>query len=101
MSRSRLFTLSLLCGVLITAALTWAAFSTENRTVSGLLLWPVTIVSYLLGPGPLLGHNDQGEPMYEGTPVALLILPLGWAFSIASYSAVSYLVLKAKFGVLR
>jgi hypothetical protein len=79
--------------------LTWVALSINNRPLSGVLLWQVVLIAYLLGPGPLLGHDEQGNPMYEGTPVHMLILPVGLFLAVVFYSIVSYLLLRARFGV--
>jgi hypothetical protein len=34
-------------------------------------------------------------PMYEGTPVHLLILPVGLLIGVATYSVISYFILRA------
>jgi hypothetical protein len=54
-----------------------AAFSIRDKRISGVLLWQVALIVYLLGPGPSLGNDAQRNPKYEGTPVHLLILPGG------------------------
>lgn len=97
MSRSKLVLLSLFCGAIITVVLTWTAFSIDNKKLSRALLWQDTILVYLIGPGPLLGHDVQRNPTYEGTPIHMIILPVGFLLSIPIYSAVSYLVLRASF----
>lgn len=84
---------------MITAILTCVGLSIDNRPLSGVLLWQVVLIAYLLGPGPLLGHDEQGNPMYEGTPVHMLILPVGLFLCVVFYSVVSYLVLRARLGV--
>lgn len=99
MSRDKLLTYSIIGGIVITIALTWMALSIDNRKVSGVLLWQDTIFVNLVGPGPPLGHDAQGNQMYEGTPIHMLILPVGFLLSIPIYSAVSYLVLRASFGL--
>ena len=99
MSRDKLFIFSIIGGAAITIALTWVAFSIDNKKVSHVLLWQDTILVYLVGPGPPLGHDAQGNPPYEGNPGHTLILPFGFLLSIPIYSAVSYLVLRASFGV--
>jgi hypothetical protein len=98
MSRANLFIFSIIGGAFITIMLTWTAFSIDNKKLSRVLLWQDTIFVYLVGPGPLLGHDSQGNPMYEGTPIHRLILPFGFLLSIPIYSVVSYLVLRASFG---
>jgi hypothetical protein len=98
MPRSKLILLSLICGAVVTVVLTWTAFSIDNKKVSRVLLWQDTILMYLVGPGPLLGHDAQGNRMYEGTPIHTLILPVGFLLSIPIYSACGYLILRASFG---
>jgi hypothetical protein len=99
MSRAKLFIFSIIGGAFITVTLTWTAFSIDNKRLSHVLLWQDTILVYLVGRGPLLGHDAQGNARYEGTPIHGLILPFGFLLSIPIYSAVSYLVLRALFGL--
>lgn len=94
MSRAKLFTLSVLGGIVIAVVLTAVALSVENEIVTGVLLWQDTVFVYLTGPGPPLGHDAQGNQMYEGTPIHMLILPVGFLLSIPIYSAVSYFILR-------
>ncbi len=101
MSGPKLFMLSLVCGIVITAILTLAAFSVENRNFAGVLLWQVVLVAYVVGPGPVLGHDEQGNTVYEGTPVHMLIMPVGLFLAIATYWVISYFLLKARFGSSR
>lgn len=75
--------------------LTVAAFSIENKKVSGALMWQAAIPVYLVGPGPLLGYDEQGNPKYEGTPVHVLAGLAGLLLGVPIYSAISYFVLRA------
>ena len=86
--------LSVLGGIVVTVALTAVALSVENETITGVLLWQDTIFVYFTGPGPPLGHDAQGNQMYEGTPIHMLILPVGFLLSVPIYSAVSYFILR-------
>jgi len=95
MSRAKLFTWSVVIGVGVTIALTWTAIEINDRTVSGILLWQDVILGYLVGPGPLLFVDKQGHPVYEGTPIHLLIVPVGFILSIPIYSVIAYLILRA------
>jgi len=94
MSRGNLFILSVFGGIVITSALTALAFSVDNRTISGLLLWQDTLLFYIVGPGPPLGLDAHGHQMYEGTPIHMLIVPVGFLLTIPLYSVLSYFLLK-------
>jgi hypothetical protein len=92
-STLKLIFISILIGILTTAALTWAAFSIEDERVSRVLLWQLKPVMYLAGTGPLLGYDAQGNPMYEGTPVHLIFGFLGLLLGVPIYSVLSFAVL--------
>jgi len=95
MTQAKLVIVSLFCGIVITVVLTWVAFSIENKNVSRVLLWHAAIPVYLVGPGSLLGHDAQGNPIYEGTPVHMLAGFIGLLLGVPIYSVGSYLVLRA------
>ena len=95
MSGSKLVSLSLLCGIVITGVVTWIALSIGNEKISTVLLWNVVILVRLAGRGPLLGYDAEGNPMHEGTPVHLLAGVFGLLLGIPIYSVVSYFVLRA------
>jgi hypothetical protein len=95
MSKSKSALLSIVCGIFITIALTCAAFLIDNKYISGALLWQVTLIVYLTGPGTLLGYDEHGSPRYEGTPLHLLILPFGLFMGGVIYSIIIYFILRA------
>jgi hypothetical protein len=97
MSQAKLLIWSLISGVVITGLLATVAVSVENKNIAAILLWQFAAIAYLVGPGPLLGLNEQGEQMYEGTPIHMLILPVGLFLTVATYSTVIYLILRAVF----
>jgi len=99
MSRSNLLLSSLICGAVITIVLTWTAFSIDNKRLTRALLWQDTILVYLVGQGAPIGYDAQGNPRYEGTPIHTFILPIGFLLSVPIYSAGSYLMLRASFGL--
>jgi len=89
--------LSFLCGVLLTAATTAAGMAVESRVVARVLMWQVMLLSLLhdalLGPGPVLYHDAQGRPVYEGTPVMFFVFGLGVLMGVPIYTCLSYAVL--------
>ena len=95
MSRAKLVILSIVCGVIITAVLIWASAAIGNEKVSSVLLWNAAIPVYLVGTGPVLGHDVQGEPIHEGSPVGVLAGLVGLLMGVPVYSAASYFVLRA------
>ncbi len=95
MSRSKLVVWSIVCGVIITVALIRASASIGNDRVSRVLLWQAAILVYLVGQGPLLAYDAQGEPIYEGSPVGMLAGFVGLLLGIPIYSVVSYFVPRA------
>jgi hypothetical protein len=94
MSRARKFFVSVTAGFTIATVFHIAAFSIDNRTILRALLWPDALFLYLIGPGPVLFVDKQGNPQYEGTPILVLILPVGYILSVLIYSTVTFLVLK-------
>lgn len=96
MSRSKTLFASVAGGFVIATMLHVAFFLVENKTIAGALLWQDTLFVYLTGPGPLLGHDDQGNPHYEGTPILALILPVGYLVSVGIYSLMTFLFLKLR-----
>ena len=60
------------------------------------ILWQVTIMQMLAGPGPLLGYDSSGQPMYEGTPVHMLAAYIGLLLGVAIYSTLIYQYLKRR-----
>jgi len=94
MSSSKTFFVSVAGGFIIATLLHVVAFSINNRTISGTLLWQDTLFFYVTGPGPLLFVDKQGTPHYEGTPIIPLILAFGYVVSLPVYSFVTFLFLK-------
>jgi hypothetical protein len=85
---------SLVVGVLATVVFTLLAFYFDDKTLSPALMWQIKLfsnfVSMLMGPGPLLGYDQHGEPMYEGTPVLLFVGFFGILLGIPIYAALGY-----------
>ncbi len=94
MSRLKTLLLSVLAALVITIALSWIGFATDNRNLARILLWQYAIPAWLVAPGgPLLFVDAQGTPHYEGSPVLLLIFPVGFLLGIPIYTVPSYFLL--------
>ena len=89
----KLLLISIACGIVITVVLTATAFSLSIEA-GRVILWQVTLLSILIGPGPLIGHDAQGNPEYEGTPVHMLAFFVGILLGVPIYSLLSYVVLR-------
>ena len=86
---------SVLAALVITIALTWIGFAINNQTLAGILLWQYAIPAWLVAPGgPLLFVDAQGTPHYEGSPMLLLIFPVGFLLGIPIYTVPSYFLLR-------
>jgi len=83
---------SVLCGVLLTILLFYIALLIKNRTVSQILLLPMALLQYKAGEPPILGYDNQGNPMYEGTPLDIFIIIFGLLLCIPFYSIISFFV---------
>lgn len=95
MSRLKSLFLSVVAAFVITGTLSWIGFAIDNRTVARLLLWQYAIPAWLVAPGgPVLYVDAQGTPHYEGSPVLLLIFPVGFVLGILIYSVPSYFLLR-------
>jgi len=95
MTSIRVLLLSIFNGLVTTIGLTVIALSVNNKIVSGILLWQVTLLFYLVGPGPLLSYDERGNPQYEGTPIHMLVLPVGLLITFLTYSIASWIILRS------
>jgi hypothetical protein len=67
----------------------WAAINFSQK-----ILWQVYIMLQLVGPGPILGYDSSGKPLYEGTPVHMLAAYFGLFIGVLIYTIVFYLMMK-------
>ncbi len=58
------------------------------------LLWQVNIMLWLAGPGPILGYDSNGKPLYEGTPIHMVAGLLGLFLGTVIYSIIFYVLRK-------
>lgn len=96
MSRSKTLRVSIGGGFVIATIFHVVGLTVGNKTITGILLWQDTLFVYLTGPGPLLGHDAEGNPHYEGTPILALILPVGYLVSVVIYSFATFLFLRLR-----
>ena len=54
------------------------------------ILWQVYIMQNLVGSGPILGYDANGQPMYEGTPVHMFAAYLGLFIGVILYTIIFY-----------
>ena len=86
---------SVVAALVITSALSSIGFSLDNQTVARILLWQYAIPAWLVAPGgPLLYVDAQGTPHYEGSPMLLLIFPVGFLLGILIYTVLSYFLIR-------
>jgi hypothetical protein len=83
--------LSILCGLLITAALTVIAFSDKTSdNTARILLWQVMLLAQHVPHGNI---GTPEHPVYEGSPLDLVPVFLGVPLGIPIYAVVSYAAL--------
>jgi hypothetical protein len=63
------------------------------------LFWPVTAITYLVGPGPNIGTPEK--PIQEGTPVQLFAIAVGVATIRVLFSLFSGFDRRRRIGDLR
>lgn len=94
--KSRLGTLAVAisAGILLTAALTFAAYWAYEAGADGAaraLSWPNTLLQFLV-PCHNIGTAEQ--PVCEGTPINLLAYFLSFPLSIAVYTTATYVYMR-------
>jgi len=95
MSRLKSLCLSVAIGLVLTGVLTAIGLNLDKGKVASILLWQYAIPAWLVYPGgPLLYVDDHNTPHYEGSPMLLLILPVGFLLGIFFYAVPSYFVIR-------
>ncbi len=102
----KLFLISFLCGIALTAILTTVSVSCEfsdncDSKIAATALWQVNLLSKTIPPGPVIGNDTNGQPVYEGSPVFIFILLMGVLAGIPIYTFIIYLVLYSYFRFLK
>ena len=49
---------------------------------------------WFVGPGPILGYDSNGKPLYEGTPVHMVAGFAGLFLGVVAYSIFFYILRK-------
>jgi hypothetical protein len=90
--------ISITAGVLITGALCIVLLPIPQddplNIITKILLWPITALMHMAGPGPGIGPPEKH--LHEGTPVHVLAFLLGTGFSCIFYSALTFLFLRVR-----
>lgn len=96
--RSQWLLVSVCGGVLVTVLLfafsdNWIGSDVPEPLGSlfKIVLWPVTVLVSLTGPGPSIGPPDRH--WHEGTPVQFLAVVIGIGLSWTFYSSLAFLLL--------
>ncbi len=63
------------------------------------ILWQVNTMLWFVGPGPLLGYDSNGKPLYEGTPVHLVAGIFGLLFGVVVYAVIIYILINRKWAI--
>ena len=93
MSVGKRILFSTIIGWIIAGIITLTAFNVKNEIILAVLLWNVGFFVALAGNGPILGYDQQGNPMYEGTPVHIIFAIFGFASSFLIYPIIVFLIL--------
>ena len=97
--RTKWLLISVVGGVVITATLLFS----ENvmlevppsvEAVARVVLWPVAVCEYLVGPGPNIGPPEKHQ--HEATPVQFLAAVIGIGLSWMFYSSVLFVILRSR-----
>ena len=94
----KLVLISILSGTLLTAVLTMIAIDCDKRSncdgrIGAAALWQVNLLNQIIPPGPIMGYGADGQPIYEGSPLYILILFAGILSGIPIYTILVYLIL--------
>jgi hypothetical protein len=77
---------SIVCGVVLTAGLTAAAFMVGSRAWGCTFIWQACLVQTVI--------HTPDNPMHEGSPIDVFAFALGVLLGVPIYSAVSYVGLR-------
>lgn len=91
MSLGKRIFLGIIFGCAFAAILLFVFFNLETPPkVLKILLWNIFFIAKLAGNGPILGYDNQGNPIYEGTSVHLLFGLIGMVSTFPYYSFIFF-----------
>jgi hypothetical protein len=88
MIRLKITLIAFIFAVAISSIQFWMAIRFSNE-----ILWQVKLMFYIVGPGPILGY-ENGQPLYEGTPIHMVAAYVGLGLGVVVYWIVSYWLIK-------
>ena len=88
MAKLKQILLSLLFAIVISAIQIFFAFYYSQK-----VLWQTQLLLYFVGPGPIFGY-ENGQPLYEGTPVHELAAYTGIILGIVVYWFIGYFIIR-------
>jgi hypothetical protein len=77
--------IAILVALILSGIQFWTAM-----TLSQKILWQVNIMHWIVGPGPILGYDSTGNPLYEGTPVHMVAAYFGLFIGVIIYAVIVY-----------
>ncbi len=64
-----------------------------SESIERVLLWNIRIVFWFTQPFPLLGYDQVGRPMSEGSPAGLFVGLLGFIIGFCVYPIIAFVFL--------
>jgi len=77
---------SLVAAIVLSALQLWVSAKTSLK-----VMWQVSLM--VPDKGPVMGYDTSGNPLYEGTPVHLVMAYTGLGLGVVVYAVVVYLLI--------
>lgn len=91
MTKLKKLILAFVASIALSCAQFWLAMTFSKK-----ILWQSHLMLLTVGPGPVLGYDTSGKPMYEATPVHMVAAYFGLILGVVIYAAIFYFLLKRK-----